>query len=221
MAIICLKIVSCALVIHAVPAFATTANPLGTFTAAEDMCLPAMRSACSPSLGQSLACGICASRHQYQLKSARCTADDITRICRTGRLKLSTTAEAALQPLFDPPHRRQSWTTPANPTPRSTVEFQWLGGDCASSLRLSSRGPNATLWLFGDTLLGTMGPEKLRQQRGCFMPHQVLVLPRARACSLLYAFFSNGTVTAVQFLMHRTELRIAKRPRSVALHLEN
>ena len=97
---------------------------------------------------------------------------------RAGRLTLSTAPDATLQALFDPPHRHQLWSgAPVPPPPPvpppATTEFDWLGADCASSLRLPSRGPNATLWLFGDTLLGSMGANGLRKQQGCFMPHQV------------------------------------------------
>ena len=55
--------------------------------------------------------------------------------------------------------------------------FSWLGADCASSLRLPSRGRDATLWLFGDTLLGSMSNVTgLRNVRGCQMPHQSIGL---------------------------------------------
>ena len=69
----------------------------------------------------------------------------------------------------------------SRPHPTSVCTKQWLGGDCASTLKLPSQGPNATLWLFGDTLLGTMlnisgdtrtPAWRARSSRGCVMPHQ-------------------------------------------------
>ena len=66
---------------------------------------------------------------------------------RALRLASRSVSEAWVQTAAAPPS-----ATP----PTAAAGFEWLGGDCASSLRLPSRGPNATLWLFGDTLLGTM-----------------------------------------------------------------
>ena len=106
---------------------------------------------------------------------------------RAGRLILSTAPDTTLQALFDPPQLRQSWNfrartnlmtgtdLPLVPPMTSAGEVEWLGADCATTLRFPSRGPNATLWLFGDTLLGRTGAQRLREQRGCFMPHQVRV----------------------------------------------
>ena len=44
----------------------------------------------------------------------------------------------------------------------------WLGADCGTSLALPN---NRTLWLFGDTLLGTWSNGQ-RNLDGCAMPHQ-------------------------------------------------
>ena len=127
------------------------------------------------------------------------------------RLVVSTVPDAKLQPLFDPPHARQPWppSHPAAAPPSATTTtaaagFEWLGGDCASSLRLPSRGPNATLWLFGDTLLGTMmggggggggGGPRLRRQRGCVMPHQSYALQQGQG-ALRYAWKSDAATGA-------------------------
>ena len=71
--------------------------------------------------------------------------------------------------------------------------FSWLGGDCASSLRLPSHGVDAVLWLFGDTLLGTLLPSGSRQLRGCQMPHQSIGLQPNSSAPIQYTW--DQTIT--------------------------
>jgi hypothetical protein len=69
----------------------------------------------------------------------------------TAGLELHLAPDPALQALIDPP-------------PTSERRPVWLGGDIASSIEVS---PGRFVWLFGDTLVGTLVPDCATGPPGC------------------------------------------------------
>jgi hypothetical protein len=68
-------------------------------------------------------------------------------------------------------------------------ERQWLGADCGTSLAL----PNgSTLWLFGDTLLGSWADDR-RVLSDCMMPHQTVGIQPNPAGPISFRWRENGT----------------------------